>query len=171
MFCRIDGFYNVCKLSLPLVKLITMNTDLTLHIILQKPPAGVDFGVQKGSGNKYETIQIQRSALEDLRFTVDVQIKGDRQKDALPNFVGPFAQGASPDKFMYLDIGTLAGQFSSCWTRRLKIPFAGITWDMVEQVQGNPQLYLETQVAGTAKDGGPNCATVKPFEGWMVKRL
>jgi Family of unknown function (DUF5990) len=25
---------------------------------------------------------------------------------------------------------------------------------------------LETKVPGTGRDGGPNCATVKPFEGW-----
>jgi len=148
-----------------------MNNHLPLRIILQSPPPGVDFGLQKGSGNTYEAIQIQRSGVDDLHFALTIQIKGDRQKDALPGFVGPFAQGSAPDKFIYLDIGTLAGQVSSCWTRRLKIPFAGITWDMVDQVQNNSQLYLETKVAGTAKDGGPNCATVKPFEGWKVRGL
>ncbi|MDP4263249.1 MAG: DUF5990 family protein [Bacteroidota bacterium] len=27
---------------------------------------------------------------------------------------------------------------------------------------------LETNVAGTDKDGGPNCGTVKPFDGWKL---
>ena len=39
-----------------------MNQELTLKIVLENPPSGVDFGLQKGSGNKYETIQIQRSS-------------------------------------------------------------------------------------------------------------
>ncbi|MES2279081.1 MAG: DUF5990 family protein [Bacteroidota bacterium] len=145
-----------------------MNNDLSLRIVLQKPPAGVDFGLQKGSGNNFQPVQIQRSGLQDLIFTLTIQIKGDKQKDELPGFVGPFAQGPVPNKFIYLDIGTIAGQFNSCWSRRLKIPLTGITWDMVEQVKSNADLCLETHVAGTAKDGGPNCATVKPFEGWKV---
>jgi hypothetical protein len=146
-----------------------MNNDLPLRIVLQKPPPGVDFGLQKGSGSKFETVQIQRSGIHDLHFTFIIQIKGDKQKGELPGFVGPFAQGAAPDKFVYLDIGTIAGQMGSPWSRRLKVPLRDIIWDMVEQVRGDTSLCLETSVAGTGRDGGPNCATVKPFDGWRVK--
>jgi hypothetical protein len=34
----------------------------------------------------------------------------------------------------------------------------------------NPQLLFEAIVPGTGKDGGPNCATVKPFAGWRLKK-
>jgi hypothetical protein len=142
-----------------------MTKDLPLLIILKIPPPGVDFGLQKGSGNNFEPVQIQRSGVGDLHFTFTIQIKGDKLNDAAPGFVGPFVQGPVPDKFVYLDIGTLAGQTESEWTRRLKVPLRDISWDMVEKVQTHPDTYLETNVAGTAKDGGPNCATVKPFEG------
>jgi len=27
---------------------------------------------------------------------------------------------------------------------------------------------METSIPGTGKDGGPNCATVKPFNGWKI---
>jgi len=30
-------------------------------------------------------------------------------------------------------------------------------------------VVLQTSVPGKGKDGTPNCATVKPFAGWMVK--
>ena len=139
--------------------------ELKLHIVLQKPPAGVDFGVQKGAGSKYETVQTQRSDGRDLLFEVSVQIKGDPQKRPDPLFVGPFAQGRSPDQFLYIDIGELAGQVGG-WCRRLKIPFSGITWDILSLVAGDRDAFLETHVPGTGKDGGPNCATVKPFSGW-----
>lgn len=37
-----------------------MERELTLRIVLEKPLAGVDFGLQKGRGSEYETIQKQR---------------------------------------------------------------------------------------------------------------
>jgi hypothetical protein len=32
----------------------------------------------------------------------------------------------------------------------------------------NENAVLETAVPGTAKNGEPMCATVKPFEGWRM---
>jgi hypothetical protein len=143
--------------------------DLKLRIILLNPPPGVDFGLQKGSGNNYEPIQIQRSNLQDLHFDLAIEIRGDRQKNSLPGFGGPLVHGPALGKFIYIDIGTAAGQIASPWTRRLKIPLIGITWDIVDQVKADPKSFLETRVPGTAKDGGPNCATVKPFDGWKTE--
>jgi hypothetical protein len=34
-----------------------MARELTLRIIIEQPPPGVDFGLQKGSGSVYETVQ------------------------------------------------------------------------------------------------------------------
>lgn len=142
---------------------------LPLHIILQSPPSGVHFGLQKGSGSNYETVQLQKSVSGDLHFDLTVTIRGDRAKDQTPRFGGPFAQGAYPDNFIYIDIGTYAGKEEDVWSRRLKIPLAGILWDTVDQFTANPKLVLETHVPGTAKDGSPTCATVKPFAGWRVR--
>ena len=123
---------------------------LNLRIVVERPPAGVDYALQKGRGNGYETVQKQRSSGGDLAFEFSVQWKGG------PG--GPFVQGKPGERFVYLDIGTAAGQMDSCWTRRLKIPLSGI-----EQAG-----RYETRVPGTAKDGGPSCATVKPFAGWQA---
>ena len=43
-----------------------MARELRLRIIIEQPPRGVDFGLQKDSGNAYETVQIQRSGGKDL---------------------------------------------------------------------------------------------------------
>jgi hypothetical protein len=141
--------------------------ELSLHIILQKPPANVDFGLQKGSGSKYETVQTQRSNSTDLHFYLTIMVKGDRQKDSLPKFSSPFIQGPYPNNFIYLDIGRLAGQIGS-WERRLKIPLTGATWEIIDQLKTESNLILQTKVPGAAKDGTPNCATVKPFAGWKI---
>jgi hypothetical protein len=70
-------------------------------------------------------------------------------------------QGPPRQRFVYLDIGTYAGQADSAWSRKLKVPLAGITGKMLA-VGG----ILETRVPGTGRDGGPSCATVQDFEGW-----
>lgn len=128
---------------------------MILRIILEKPPAGVDFGLQQGRGSNYETVQKQRSTGGDLTFQFDVGVK------AGPDFTGPFVQGPKGERFIYIDIGTCAGQTDTPWSRRLKIPLRGIT-----ETAG----VLETRVPGTGRDGGPACATVKPFAGWWPAR-
>lgn len=142
------------------------NNELTLRIILQAPPAGVQYCLQKGSGHQYETEQTQQAAGGDLVFTLSTKVKAD--KNNLPDFSGPFVQGPVGERFIYLDIGTMAGQAASPWQRRLKIPLRGITWEMMEQATGTSLNVLETHVPGTGKDGTPTCATVKPFNGWQV---
>jgi hypothetical protein len=143
-----------------------MDSELTLRIVLQQPPAGIDFGLQKGSGSNYETVQKQRSASNDLYFEFTARIKTDKQSQ--PNFLGPYVQGTPGDRFVYIDIGTYAGQINTPWSRRLKVPLKGITPDMINKVMTDDNLLLETKVPGTGKDGGPNCATVKPFDGWHI---
>ena len=142
-----------------------MDHELPFRIILETPPAGVDFGLQNGRGNDYETIQTQRSKGKDLSFEFTVRVKTG--KGSAPNFLGPVVQGPTGERFVYIDIGTYAGQKETCWSRRLKIPLRGITWDMIDRAMAAGQL-LETRVPGTGKDGSPSCATVKPFPGWKL---
>jgi uncharacterized protein DUF5990 len=40
--------------------------------------------------------------------------------------------------------------------------------DTIKQIIADSSLVLQTKVPGTGKDGGPNCATVKPFSGWHL---
>ena len=143
-----------------------MNQELTLKIVLENPPSGVDFGLQKGSGNKYETIQVQRFSDKNLEFEFPITVK--LNKDGLPNFIGVFVQGPTNQRFIYIDIGTCAGQKDTGWSRRLKIPLTGITLDTIKELTINSDKILEARVPGTGKDNGPNCATVKPFTGWHI---
>jgi hypothetical protein len=143
-----------------------MNQEVTFRIVLENPPAGVDFGLQKGSGNKYETIQKQRSDRKDLLFEFAINVK--ITQNALPNLLGAFVQGPPGSRFVYIDIGTYAGQSNSGWGRRLKIPLTGITPEMINKLVSDPDNILEARVPGTGRDNGPNCGTVKPFTGWHI---
>ncbi len=129
--------------------------EISLQIILRKPTAGVDFGLQKGRGSNYEVIQKQRSTGKDLKFEITVGVKTD--KNGAPDFSGPFVQGARGDRYLYIDIGTYAGQSNTCWSRRLKIPLSRITWNLV-----NSNSTLIGNIPGVGKNGEPNCAYV-----WM----
>jgi len=142
-----------------------MPASVTLKIILRQPPEGVDYALQKGSGNQYETVQKQRTEGSDLVFIFGINTRDMAAEE--PNFFNEFVQGPKGGRFIYLDIGTAAGQLDSEWQRRLKIPLSGITKTMIESCINSNQL-LQTTVEGTAKDGSPTCATVKPFAGWVL---
>lgn len=142
-----------------------MEQEITFRIIVETPPPGVDYGLQKGGGSTFEVVQKQRSKTGNLEFELTARVK--EGKDGQPVLLGPFVQGPPHERFAYLDIGTIAGQADSPWTRRMKIPFRDITWDLLKKAS---HAGFETRVPGTAKDGSPTCATVKPFDGWKVKR-
>lgn len=138
--------------------------DISLRIILERPTVGVIYGLQKGKGNDYETVQKQMSNGSDIHFEFNVKvIPGDH-----PNFLGPFTQGGVSDRFIYIDIGTYAGQQQTIWSRRLKIPL-NISKDMIDRLSSSDALVA--RVAGSGgKDGGPTCGTIKPFSGWKVEK-
>ena len=143
---------------------------LRLRLILVAPPAGVDFGLQSGRGSSYTTIQTQRSAGKDLRFEFGVEVKPGGVEKGLPDFRGPAVQGAAGGRFVYIDIGTYAGQAGTPWSRRLKVPLSGITWQQAERISRDARTVLEARVPGAAKDGSPACASVKEFAGWKPVR-
>ena len=145
-----------------------MENEITLRIKLLKPPAGVDFGLQKGAGSNYETVQKQRSAGQDLNFEFNIRLKTNN--NSAFNFLGSFVQGPTSGRFIYIDIGTCAGQTDSMWSRRLKIPLTGISPETLQKLLTDKIMVLETRVQGTGRDGGPSCATIKPFEGWRLAK-
>src|SRR5947209_3010897 len=91
-----------------------VEAEVRLRIVLLAPPVGVDFGIQDGKGRDYTTIQKQRSKGVDLSFEFTVTVK-DNRDDGLPSFLGPLVQGPATGRFIYIDIGKLAGQLDSCW--------------------------------------------------------
>jgi Family of unknown function (DUF5990) len=144
--------------------------DIQLQLLLQKPTPGVDFGIQKGSGSNYETAQTQRSDGGDLQFDLTIQLKSDTQKTNEPRFTGPFVQGKPLSQFFYIDVGKYTGQTAE-WGGRIKVPLSGITWETIAQLSKHPTAILTTKIPGTARDGSPNLATVKNFDGWKIKKL
>jgi hypothetical protein len=90
------------------------------------------------------------------RLTITDPVPGVRcslQKDDAP-FV-------PARRFVYICIGTSAGDHISPWSRRAKIDIHGIPREMLI-----PGAVLEAVLPGREKDGSPACATVRPTTPW-----
>lgn len=133
--------------------------DMTLRIVFVRPPTGVMFCVQ---GRPQEFFGRVVSTGADVAFEVPVRVVPTDP----PRFLGVVAQGPPAERFVYVCSGTSAGDPTSPWTRRAKIPLASI-----KRTQVRAGGTLEVRVDGVAKDGGPACATVPLLgKGWSLAR-
>lgn len=140
---------------------------LVFRIIVEKPVGGLLYGLQSGSGNQYETIQPQLTDSGDLTFAFSLPVKTG--KDGRLALSGPIAQGPPTGRFLYLDIGSYAGQANAPASGRLKVPLPDITANIVQTVQQGG--WLQTRVPGTRdKDGSAYMGSVKPAGGWVIQQ-
>ena len=144
-----------------------MDSEVPIRLILVDPPAGVDFGVQRGRGREFETLFVQQRGRGDISFDFTLPVS-DTRKDGQPNYLGDFAQGPPAGRFIYIDVGTYAGQQDTPWSRRMKVPLQGITWDLIRKTISKHGHRLAARIPGTGKDGGPSCATVRLLGGWEI---
>ena len=144
-----------------------MNSEMPIRLVLVDPPPQVDFGIQRGRGARFEPVFVQQRKRRDVSFDFSLGVVTNR-KDGLPNFQGPFVQGPPQKRFVYIDVGTYAGQKDTQWSRRMIVPLGGITWALINKVLSNSGQRLSVRIPGTGKDGGPNCATVQLLGGWQV---
>ena len=103
---------------------MTNNQELTFRIILESPPPGVDYGLQKGGGNRLRgDAEAEIARTGDLQFEFSARVK--EGKDGQPVLLGPFVHGPPQERFVYLDIGTYAGQTGHAMESPLEDPFSG----------------------------------------------
>jgi len=124
--------------------------NVSLRIILEKPPANIVFALQKGSGNNYQVVQVQTANGGDLIFDFSVEIKGDKGKDELPDFRGPFVHGPKMGRFIYVDIGTYAKHAGSPVGGRIN-PFN--RHHMANREPAERDRRVANQRSGNGKEG------------------
>lgn len=135
---------------------------LPLRVNVVAPPPGVLFCVQ---GKLGEFLSQTPSTGADLVFDVEVRAllgaDGDR-----PRLLGAVVQGPPAQRFLYVCSGTCAGETDTCWTRRAKVSLTGITSALIGAMKAG--ATLSATIRGTAKDGGPACASVALLgAGWQ----
>jgi hypothetical protein len=143
-----------------------MKAELPMRLVLIDPPANIDYGIQRGRGASYETVFVQQRKRGDVVFEFSITVSDDRKR-AAPNFSGHFVQGTPARRFIYIDVGTYAGQKNTPWSRRMIVLLNGITWEQINRAR-KPGHRLSAAIQGTGKDGGPSCATVPIVGGWKV---
>ncbi|MBM3784212.1 MAG: hypothetical protein FJW30_07610 [Acidobacteria bacterium] len=126
---------------------------LPLRIVLQRPPAGVHFSLQGKPGELFQKVV---STGADITFDFEIRVQPG------PRFLGEFTQGPPASRFVYVCSGASAGQPNTPISRRAKLPLQSITWELAAAGK-----RLTARIPGTGRDGGPVCATVKPFAGWL----
>lgn len=133
-------------------------TVVPIRITLLNPPAGVQYCLEN---RRHELSQKVMHRGGDLSFDLAVEV------DPKAVFHGEFAMGTPDKRFVYICSGTCAGQIGTCWTRRAKVNLSGISTALIAEALAR-NARLEARFVGTAKDGGPSCATVPLVDGWTV---
>jgi hypothetical protein len=144
-----------------------MESNLPIRLVLVDPPPGVAFGIQRGTGAHYQALFVQQVKNGEVIFDFSLTIT-ENPRASLPNFKGPFVQGPPAGRFIYVDVGSYAGQKDTQWSRRMKVPLQGITWALIRQTTSKAGHKLLGRIPGKGKDGGPNCGTVQVVGNWEV---
>ncbi|MBS1566328.1 MAG: hypothetical protein JST39_18240, partial [Bacteroidetes bacterium] len=132
----------------------------------QSPDKGTDYALQKGHGPNREPVQRQLTFNDDLLFRFRVGIQ--KGKDGLPDFTGPFVQGPPGERFICICNGAYAGQKYTSAGRRLKIPLAGISRELIGKALDQKDQILQAAVTGRSERGAPVSETLSPADGWML---
>ncbi|TCK30737.1 hypothetical protein EV667_0837 [Ancylobacter aquaticus] len=127
---------------------------INFRIVIDQPVVGVPYSLQARDESPLDAKSSR--AGEPLLF--DFQVRTGPG----PTLLGDQVRREGPvRRFVYIRIGQLAGDPASPWARRMKIDIHDIGTDLLDDAATSGGV-IETTVIGTAKDGTPSCATVRP---------
>jgi hypothetical protein len=142
--------------------------ELKLRVVVEGPPPGVAIQVQRGRDGL-----LAPTHSDQLSVSFDFSVRlGPTTNASTLRFLGEFAQGPADARFVYICSGKRAGQPDSCWDRRAKVALGTITPEQARAALKDERRVLEARVLGTAKDGGPLCASVPLLgNGWVLRTI
>ena len=139
--------------------------EISLRINVIDPPTVVVFALQRGRSELHQATRSSGAPIS-FDFRARVVLAGSKGR---PDVLGPFVQGRPESRYVYVNSGTYAGDSSSCWSRRAKVPLIGISRELIRELRQRSETLLECRIAGTGGDGGPACASVPLLgEGWAA---
>lgn len=131
---------------------------ITLRLTILDPVAGVTYSLQDQKSTPRDPVVAGGAPLS---FDVPVTLTPDWR------LTGTYVRREGKDRrFVYIAVGTQAGDISSPWSRRVKVDVHDLPSELLEAAARG--LALEAQLPGRAADGGPACATVRPLSGWQL---
>lgn len=129
--------------------------DIPLRITIERPVIGVLHSLQ---GKDDGPLDPKSSASgEALVFDLSIRVGPG------PKFFGDQVRREGPvRRFVYIRVGQLAGDPASPWSRRIKIDIHDIDQALLDRAARGDGV-IDTVIDGTAADGTPVCATVRPI--------
>jgi hypothetical protein len=126
--------------------------EIRMRIVIERPVPGVLHSLQEDD----RPLDPKRSkAGEPLSFDFPIRVGPG------PRFFGKQVRPEGKERrFVYIRIGTSAGDCASPWTRRMKIDIHDIDRKLLDVAAKGG--VLTGTIDGTAKDGSPACATIMP---------
>jgi len=137
---------------------LSVGTAIAMRFIVEAPVAGVLHSLQD---KKNHCVDPQRAvAGADLIFDFSIRVAPG------PRFLGEHVRSEGPTRrFVYICVGKPAGDPACCWSRRMKIDIHDVPEALLEGALGGKRLVAS--IPGTASDGTPSCATVRP-RSWSI---
>ena len=136
-------------------------TEIRARIVIEQPVAGVLHSLQEGDDAPLDPKRSK--AGEALSF--DFPLRIERTAEGTKFFGKQVRREGPVRRFVYIRIGTCAGQLTSPWTRRMKIDIHDIDPALIDAAIAG--ATLAGTVNGTLPDGSPACATIRPVT-WRV---
>ena len=135
--------------------------EIRARLVIERPVPGVLHSLQEGDAKPLDP---KRSdAGEALAFAFPLRIERTAEG---AKFFGPQVRREGPvRRFVYVRVGTCAGDMGSPWTRRMKIDIHDIDPALLDRAIAGG--VLEGTIDGTLPDGSPACATIRPVR-WRV---
>jgi hypothetical protein len=135
-------------------------TEVRARIVIEQPVAGVLHSLQQDDAPLAPKMS---QAGEPLAFEFPLRIE---RTSGGAKFFGKQVRREGPvRRFVYVRVGTAAGQRTSRWTRRMKIDIHDIDPALLDAAIAGG--VLEGTICGTLPDGSPACATIRPVR-WRV---
>jgi len=135
-------------------------SEIRARIVIEQPVPGVLHSLQQDDA----PLAPQRAkAGEPLAFEFPLRIE---RTETGAKFFGKQVRREGPlRRFVYVRVGTAAGDRASPWTRRMKIDIHDIDPALLDEAISG--AVLEATIHGTLADGSPACATIRPVR-WRV---
>ncbi|MET0291777.1 MAG: DUF5990 family protein [Steroidobacteraceae bacterium] len=135
-----------------------------MRITVVAPPPGVLWALQLG---RDELVKPSSAANGNISFDFTAEVVAAGTGFRLR---GPAVQGRPGGRFVYLCIGTYAGQTDTPFARRAKVELESISRELVDAASKS-NAALEARFEGADSKGEPVCATVKLSNGgWRIRR-
>ena len=136
-------------------------SEIRARLVIEQPVPGVLHSLQEGDDRPLDPKRSK--AGEALAFAFALRI--ERTADGAKVFGPQVRREGKVRRFVYVRVGTCAGDMASPWTRRMKIDIHDLDPALLDHAIAGGVLV--GTINGTLPDGSPACATIRPVH-WRV---